>query len=40
MVIMGELIGSIIVIGIFVWLAKGTEWRSNNRTKYDRPKKK
>ena len=31
MVIMGELIGIIIMIGIGVWLAKGTEWRSNNR---------
>lgn len=29
---MGELVGAIILIGIFVWLAKGTEWRSNNRT--------
>lgn len=30
MVVM-ELIGSIIMIGFFVWLAKGTEWRSNHR---------
>lgn len=29
---MGELVGAIILIGIYVWLAKGTEWRSNNRT--------
>lgn len=29
---MFELFKIIIVIGFFVWLAKGTEWRSNHRT--------
>ena len=26
------LLGIIVIIGIAIWLCKGTEWKSNNRT--------